>query len=352
MRLKVTTEKLVCKLCGSSQIVKYGHYKESQHWFCRTCGKKWTDNSAVGGGKLPAKCVAYSLGAYYDGLSINAIRRNLKQNYGVCPSSATVFEWVNRYTNEVVAKTSALRPKVGDVWIADETYVRVDMRKPTDKDVDNPYVKSKKAKWIIFWDIIDSDTRYLLASHITTTRGTQDAKILMEKAARRAGKLPRVVITDALAAYLDGIELAYGGATEHRQGGPFDVENNTNMIERFHGSLKSRTKVMRALRSPQTAQLFTDGWLAYYNNLRPHMAIGDRTPASLAGAESPFKDWNDVVGIRKSSPVQTEIVTKTFGAETLPKVKYRVRQSRRLAKAGGLEHRQPEVMLGGTRKDA
>ena len=129
MRLKITTEKLVCKLCGSTQIVKYGQYKGSQHWLCRTCGKKWTDNGAVSGGKLPSECVAYSLGAYYDGLSINAIRRNLKQNYGVYPSSATVFEWVNKYTKDVVEKTKNLKPNVGSVWIADETYVRIDQRK-------------------------------------------------------------------------------------------------------------------------------------------------------------------------------------------------------------------------------
>lgn len=348
MRLKITTEKLVCKLCGSGQIVKYGRYRDSQHWLCRTCGKKWTDNDAVAGGKLPAKCVAYSLGAYYDGLSINAVRRNLRQQYGVCPSSATVFEWVNRYTREIIEKTAGIHPKVGDVWIADETYVRVDRRKKGDVQVENPYSKSRKAKWIVFWDIIDAKTRFLLASHITTTRGAQDAKILMDKAARRAGKVPRAVVTDKLAAYLDGIELSYGGDTEHRQGGPFDVVNNTNLVERLQGTVKARTKVMRALRNRETAELFTDGWLAYYNHMRPHMALGDRTPATLAGIDSPFGSWSDVVGVQRDNVVRTEVVTETFGVERVhPAVKYRPRKAKRKSMTSQAE--RLELTVGWTR---
>ena len=109
---------------------------------------------------------------------------------------------------------------------------------------------------MIFWDVIDAKTRFLLATHITTTRGTKDARTLMEKAAKCAGKAPKIVVTDKLAAYLDGIELAFGADTSHRQGGPFEIQSNTNLIERFHGTLKARTKVMRALKNRDTlAQL-------------------------------------------------------------------------------------------------
>jgi transposase-like protein len=76
----------------------------------------------------------------------------------------------------------------------------------------------------------------------------------MEKAAKRSGKIPKVVVTDRLGSYLDGIELAYGAGSKHKQGLPFEIENNTNLIERYHGSLKDRTKVMRALRNKDTLQ--------------------------------------------------------------------------------------------------
>jgi transposase-like protein len=237
----------------------------------------------------PAEQVSSALYDYYSGKSIDAIRKGMTPQ----PSTATVFEWVNKYTDEAIQATRDYHPNVGDTWIADETYVRVDMRKRGEPAVVNPYIRSKKAKWIMFWDIIDADTRYLLASHITTTRGTKDAQALMEKAAKRAGKVPKVVVTDRLAAYLDGVELAFGADTKHRQGAPFEIENNTNLIERFHGTLKARTKVMRALRNKVSAEKFTDGWLVHYNYLREHGSLGE-TPAEAAKLDYSFKNWADV----------------------------------------------------------
>lgn len=303
MRLRITTEQITCKNCGSTRIVKYGTYKGNQEWLCRDCGKKFTDTNAVIHGKLPSECVTYALGAYYDGMSINAIRRNLKQQYDVYPSSDTVFSWIQKYSNQAIEKTKDLHPQVGDTWVADETYIRVDKLKRGDAHIDNPYDNTKKAKWIIFWDIIDADTRFLLASVAATTRGTQDAKKLMELAAKRAGKTPKVVVTDKLTSYLDGIELAYGSETTHKQGSPFDIGNDNNLIERFHSTLKQRTKVMRALRNKTTTQTFTDGWLAYYNFLKPHMSLDGKTPAEEAKLEYPFKTWNDIVNVPKVNPV-------------------------------------------------
>lgn len=315
MHLKVTTERIVCKNCGSPRVVKHGSYKGNQCWLCRDCGKTSTDNDAVYGGKLPAKCVSYALGTYYDGLSLNAIRRNLKQQYDVCPSSATVFEWVDKYTKRAINETKNLKPKVSGIWIADESYVRIDQRKDKAEKVENPYEKGSKGKWVIFWDIIDSRTRFLLASLVTTTRGIDDAKKLMELAAERSGRTPRVVVTDKLRAYIDGIEQAYGADTVHRQGSPFDIEYSTNLIERFHGSLKSRTKVMRGLRSLESTKFFTDGWLAYYNFLRPHMSL-DKTPAQAAGIKCPFSNWSELIGIQEPPVLSVDITKEQFRSGT------------------------------------
>jgi transposase InsO family protein len=109
----------------------------------------------------------------------------------------------------------------------------------------------------------------------------------MEQAYQRTGKLPRVIYTDSLRAYLDGIELTFGADTIHRQSSPFNIENNTNLIERFHGTLKARTKVMRGLKDIKSAKLITDGWLLHYNFLRPHESLGGKTPAEIAGVKYP-----------------------------------------------------------------
>ncbi len=100
---------------------------------------------------------------------------------------------------------------------------------------------------IWLWDIIDSDTRYLLASCLSTSRTTRDAQMLMDRAIKTAGKAPQAVLTDKLASYLD---VRYGKDAEHRQGSPFATkEDSTSRIERWHGMIKSRTKVMRGLKN-------------------------------------------------------------------------------------------------------
>lgn len=285
----------ICKYCQSPSVIKWGQVNGIPRFFCKACQRKFVSPDTIPMMQTPTKVIADCLNMYYEGMSLNDIRRNLIQQDQNFVSTGSIYNWVCRFTDLAVKEADTRFPKVGDIWIADETYVRVDRRKKGDSEVENPYSKAKKAKWVIFWDIIDADTRFLLASHITTTRGTQDAKALMDKAAHRAGKVPRVVVTDKLAAYLDGIELSFGRDAKHKQGGPFDIENNTNLIERFHGTLKERTKVMRALKNRSTLKQFTDGWLVHYNFFRPHMSLNDRTPAGVAGIDFPFRNWQDLV---------------------------------------------------------
>jgi hypothetical protein len=116
----------------------------------------------------------------------------------------------------------------------------------------------------------------------------------MEEAEERAGKTPKTVTTDGLVSYLDGIELAFGSDTKHKIGSPFKLENNTNLIERFQGSLKDRTKVLRGLKKPETARRFLEGWLIHYNYFRPHGGIG-KTPAEAAGVKFEHKNWLDLI---------------------------------------------------------
>lgn len=287
----MSENKITCPHCKQTATVKFGSYKGVPRYWCKICERKFKNDGTLSGMKTPAKAVASALSMHYEGMSQNAIRRQLKQDYDLYPSDSTVYEWIQKYTNIAVKEAKNYHPNVGDVWVADETYVRVDKKKPSENAVGNPYSKNKRAKWVIFWDIIDVKTRFLLASHITTTRGTKDAQALMEKAAARARKMPRVVVTDKLAAYLGGIKSAFGADTKHKQGAPFDIENNTNLIERFHGTLKARTKVMRALKNRDTLQKFSDGWLVHYNFLRPHESLKGKTPAEVAEIRFPHKNW-------------------------------------------------------------
>jgi putative transposase len=290
---------LTCKYCQSENVIKFGLYKDTQYYYCKACKHKFASIETIPKMQTTTKCVADVLNMYYEGMSEAEIRRNLIQQDNSYVSTGSIYNWVKRFTDLATKEVEKHKPDVGSVWVADETVIDID------------------GKNVWFWDIIDTKTRYLIASHMSYTRTSKDAEELMKQAYKRTGKMPRVIYTDKLRAYLEGIERTFGAETHHALGSPFNVESNTNFIERFHGTLKSRTKVMRGLHTIDSARVFLDGWLVHYNYFRPHMSLNDKSPAQVTGIKFPFKNWKDVceqpyektarIPIRKIKPVSPEI---------------------------------------------
>ena len=286
----------ICKYCQSENVIKYGSYKGVQRYFCKDCKRKFAGIDRIPKMQYPTSQVSDAINMYYEGMSLKEIRRNFIQQHNDYISDVSALNWVNRFSKLAIMEANKYKPDVGSVWVADETVIDID------------------GKNIWFWDIIDTKTRFLIASHMSYTRTTKDAQALMKQAYERTGKMPRVIYTDKLRAYLDGIELTFGADTKHKQGSPFDVENKANIVERFHGTIKSRTKVMRGLHTLESARLFMDGWLVHYNFFRPHMSLRDRTPASVAGIRFPFRNWKDIteqpykitarIPMRKRKPIR------------------------------------------------
>lgn len=279
-KVRYTTVK--CKFCGDwESVVRYGRTaKDTQRYLCRKCGRTFLDNAAKGRMQYPIEAVASALNQFYESSSLSEIRRQLKLTYDISPDDSTIYRWIVRYSKKATRNLGNIPVKAGATWVADETMIKL-------KE------KGGSKQW--FWDAIDSKTRFLLASHLSEGRTTKDAQILMERAAKRANRVPRTVITDKLASYLDGVELTFGAETKHVRAKRLTAEPGTQLIERFHGTLKSRTKVMRSLWRKGTAKTVMDGWLVHYNFFRPHQSLGGKTPAEAAGAEASFKNWKDVV---------------------------------------------------------
>lgn len=273
----VTTEKITCKHCGSEAVVKYGAYKGVPRYYCKVCLKKFKGDDTLVGMRLPISQMSSAINLYYDGTSIRAICRHLQQETEHAPSTETTYDWVQRYSQYLTNSIKDYHPNVGDIWVADETVLKL----------------GGHNVWL--WDIIDLRTRYLLASRLSNSRTTRDAQILLDRAKRTAGKVPETVLTDKLASYLD---VNYGIGAEHIQGSPFrfkETGESTSEIERWHGTVKARTKVMRGLKNFETAHNFVDGFLGYYNYLRPHEALENKTPAEVSGISYPYKNWDDLI---------------------------------------------------------
>jgi putative transposase len=294
---------MVCKYCGSNNIVKFGTVEGTQYYWCKDCKRKFVPNDALPKMKTSVSLVADAVDSYFGGMPLDAIQRNLEQQYNTRFSESGIYYWIIRFAKDAIDQTKDFHPEVGDEWIADETSLKVGNRN------------------IWFWDIIDAKTRYLLASRLSDARTTKEAALLMKQASDRAGKIPKKIITDKLAAYIDGIELVFGAGTKHIQSKPFTDVDSTNIIERFHGTLKDRTKVIRGFKNMDTARLLTEAWLVHYNFFKEHTSLGDVPPAQNMGIPVPIRNWKDVVSKGKAMPSVSERKSHITGIILRPKPK-------------------------------
>lgn len=270
-------EKILCKWCGSDNCIKKGIREGVQEYLCQKCGRKFTNRDNPYGMRTTVEQIGASLDMYYKGESLSDIASHLEVTYHNPVDRSTIYRWLIKFTDEAVKLFNDVYPKVGDVWIADETVLQF----------------AKINHWV--FDCIDRDTRFLLASYMSPNRGTQQAKILMELAAKRACKIPRKIVTDSLKAYIDGIELVFGADTKHIQSSPFSEKDSTNIVERFQATIKERTKVLWGFKTPETAKLILAGFLIHYNYFRPHLALNKLTPAEYSGTIAPVKNWTELV---------------------------------------------------------
>ncbi len=288
-----------CKWCSSDRTIRHGRTSAYRiRYYCNDCARTFVDNNAPRGMRFPTPVIASALNQFYEAASLHKIQRQLRLDFGEAPDVSNIYRWVAKYTDKAVQLLRRVPVKVGPVWIADETVVKLKsgtrrgrrglrLKEPS-------YDVPGERAWL--WDAIDEDTRFLLATHLTPARTVRDAQALMTKAARRTGTAPHTIITDKLAAYGEAIDRVFGALTLHRTSGPFEIRNSTRAIERLHGTFKDRTKVMRSLATRESARLVISGWAVHYNWFRPHSGIGNRTPARAAGAKTRIRSWADVVG--------------------------------------------------------
>lgn len=144
-------------------------------------------------------------------------------------------------------------------------------------------VKPHRGRYFYLWNIVDNQTRFLLANKLTLNRGYAEARSVFQEARQVARQAPSVVITDAAKAY----EGAYAesvpelGKIVHLSRCSLRSGHNAR-IERFHGSVREREKVMRSLKHQKSGQELLNAYRVWYNYIRPHMSLGGLTPAQAA----------------------------------------------------------------------
>lgn len=117
---------------------------------------------------------------------------------------------------------------------------------------------------------------------------TNDTRQVLQEARGKAKRLPAMLVGNSPKAYERAYrkEINKGAFPQPENLKVFPIEEGMqNMpIERWHGTLKKRTKVMRGMHNSKTAQDVADGFVLYYNFIRNHSSLAV-TPAQKANLD-------------------------------------------------------------------
>lgn len=280
-----------CPRCGSGSVIHFGrrHNRAGavSRYRCRTCASRFTDRAGALHLRQNATTVALALDLFFRGLSLRKVSDHLWQAHGLVVAPSTVYEWVVRGGPGAARWMDSLGARTGERWHIDETQVKTD---------GNP-------RWV--WNVVDAETRFLIATHFTKLRRVRDARLLLRRAKAATPDRPLSVLTDGMPAYRKAIgrELAFRSGAEvvnpHLRVPSIRAKTSNNLVERFQGSEKDRLKVMRGLHGRTAPKWLLDGMRVHYNLVRPHSTLGS-TPGAAAGlpALGRFR-WEEIL---KRSP--------------------------------------------------
>ena len=141
-------------------------------------------------------------------------------------------------------------------------------------------------KWL--WNLMDNDTRFLLACQVHKHREVKDVREVFREAKERAKTMPLAVVHDGLRSYdkafnKEFFTLANPRVQNIRCVG--DKARFNQLIERLQGTFGERDKIMRAFDNDDSAKEFAEAFKIWYNFLRPHMGLNGLTPAEKAGIQ-------------------------------------------------------------------
>ncbi|MGA2574178.1 MAG: DDE-type integrase/transposase/recombinase [Candidatus Methanomethylicaceae archaeon] len=260
-----------CKFCGSTELMKYGKKTKQfkQRYYCKSCQRTFVPDSITRKMWFRPEVVTSVLDLYYKGVSLRNIQDHLSQICGVqLNSHATILNWIKKYESLIGDYVKTLKPEIGKQWHVDEMKVKFG------------------GSWKWLWNVMDKDTRFLLASNITESRDVDDAREVFALAKEIAkGQKPERIISDGLPAYKKAVIKEFftirKPRTEHVSHIHLTGDINNNLIERLHGTKRDREKVFRGLKKEETPIIPMQD--IYYNFVKPHQALQGKTPAEKSG---------------------------------------------------------------------
>ena len=155
---------------------------------------------------------------YFDGLSYRRTAENIGEYFGRSTNAVTVYRWVQEQTKRTSDVVQDFKVDTGPEWVAEELQVRV-----------------RGQKYWLF-NVMDSDTRFILAAYLPPEHTTQAAATVLAMARERSANPPQRVKTDGLKSYQKGVRTAFPvHPVRHVVSQCIRAEINNNLSERLQG---------------------------------------------------------------------------------------------------------------------
>ncbi|MDO8633868.1 MAG: IS6 family transposase, partial [archaeon] len=252
--------------------------------FCNSCKKTFVENTEFRNYKGNAQTITLAMDLYFKGLSLRKIQDTLKQFYGLKISHETIRLWINHFMAQINDYTANFVPATSHQWSADEMKIKAG------------------GNWVWTWNVLDKETRFLLATNVTKSRYMKDAQKVFKEAKSVTPFQPESITTDGLQGYKRAVKKEFwtlkNKNTKHFYNSGIEGRINNNRIERLHGSIRERVKVQRGYQNKKTSLRQMENWRTYYNFLRPRQALEGKTPAETALIKIPFyhkNKWHSLI---------------------------------------------------------
>lgn len=270
----IENKELKCPNCKSNKLIKRGQRKTQnrgliQRYGCKDCSHRFVQDNGFFRMRNSPQKITLCLDLFYKGISTRQVQQHLQTFYPANSSWVTIYKWILKYSEQISEFTKGLKLKVGsEIQVDEMSYTR--RKYPKRKGVDN--------NWFI--DVIDCETRFMVASNFVKSRGQNEIKEVLKRAKYKTDKQIKVVTTDGFFAYPRIVKRIFGYHNFTRK----DIEHNVVtqlkgegfniMIERLHNNIRQRTKTFRGFHgSIKSANSIMKGYEVYYNFITKHQAI-------------------------------------------------------------------------------
>ncbi len=274
-------QKTSCPKCKAENVKKRGfrktaNRKKIQRYECKQCKHAFVIDNGFWKMKNYEDKITTCMNMYYSGMSLRKIQAHLQMFVPKNSHYSTIYRWLIKYSGMINELTSKFQIDSGIELQSDEM----------------EYHRLGEQNWFV--DVMDTKTRYIVASDYIRSRTIDSLTKVLKQGRYATGRAIKVVTTDGLKGYDKVLHKSFGLRSPHQSTSKArsNIIHNVviasekgfnHKIERLHNTIRARTKIMRGFHgSMESARSIMKGMEIYYNFVRKHQGIDNKTPQQKA----------------------------------------------------------------------